>query len=236
MVGLSAAAYSLHKDAYKLISKSYFNDSVLCVRLAALKCVEKMISEKESPIFINCSIESIVILVLKSIYGSNYEVRHVAGKVISRLIERLIKTKDSSRSPESQSLKNVKDLMNLLDSIFIRGTVGGFLKTTSKRSTSLVNQRHIRIGLTIAYIEAARNLRSKWLDRNLQYWLKHLLELTEGLGQISFAALFFLILLRFFNLFILETQHRLLKFYLCVNVFNTSCIVVCMNSFLNHHK
>ncbi|KAH7730559.1 HEAT repeat-containing protein 5B-like isoform X1 [Aphelenchoides avenae] len=82
--GLGSAAYSVHKELYKLLTKGYLTERVMSVRVAAIRCLHALVSESGSPIYAN-ELDSICTVCVKCLDGSNYEVRTVMAKVFAQL-------------------------------------------------------------------------------------------------------------------------------------------------------
>ncbi|KAI1707379.1 HEAT repeat-containing protein 5A [Ditylenchus destructor] len=206
--GLGSAAHSIHKELYKLLSKTYLNDRVLNVRAAAAKCLADLVAESGSPVF-SGDVDSICTLCLKALASSNYEVRQEVAKVFAKLVEHTEQATNAGRkqiapvSPQppptsskaSAASTTMEDVFQLMATAFLRGGVGSFLniksglKTAVNGSTSGTTQHHkeIRIGIALGYVRAIQDLGVKWLERNLTFWIKHLLDIMSKCGPMSYT-------------------------------------------------
>uniref|UniRef100_A0A915D0I2 HEAT repeat-containing protein 5B n=1 Tax=Ditylenchus dipsaci TaxID=166011 RepID=A0A915D0I2_9BILA len=204
--GLGSAGYSIHKDLYKLLSKTYLNDRVLNVRAAASKCLAHLVAESGSPIY-NNDIDSMVTLCLKALdSSSNYEVRQEVAKVFAKLVERAYnlharksaapvspQPPPTSTKSSAGSSATVEDVLQLMSTAFLRGGVSGFLnlksglKSVNGVSSGAQHHKDTRIGIALSYVAVARELGVKWLEQNLAFWIKHLLDMTSKCGPIAYT-------------------------------------------------
>ncbi|CAD5231280.1 unnamed protein product [Bursaphelenchus xylophilus] len=184
--GLGPSSHSIHKDLYKLLSKGYLTDRVMFVRAAAVKCLSGLVSDPNSPIFTS-DIDSILTIALKSLDESNFEVRfevakvfaHIAVFTVGKKPQRLMPDKST---PSQQKQMTFEEVFNFMSNGFIRGGIGGFLKGGNSSPTG---QRQIRVGMALAYVEVCRELGTNWLERNLIFWQKHVLQIAFKIGPTS---------------------------------------------------
>lgn len=64
----------------------------------------------------------------------------------------------------------------------IAGGASGTAAITSSRQKDM-----IRIGIAQAYVSIVRELGSDWLERNLHYWIGHVLELVAKFGPLAYS-------------------------------------------------
>ncbi|CAD5225791.1 unnamed protein product [Bursaphelenchus okinawaensis] len=184
--GLGPSAHSIHKDLYKLLTKGYLTDRVMFVRVAAVKCLSGLVSDQTSPIY-NSDVDSVLTVTLKSLDEANFEVRSEVAKVFAQIADytvgkkpqRMLQDKTAQSQPKQMTFEEV---LNFLSNGFIRGGIGGFLKTGNSSSTG---QRQIRVGVTLAYVEVCRELGTNWLERNLMFWQKHILQMAYKIGPVA---------------------------------------------------
>lgn len=98
--GLGSAAYSIHRDLYKMISKAYLTDRVMNVRMAAATCLLDLVSEENSPVYAN-DLDSISTICLRALEGSNYEVRLIIASVFAKLVKSTVAVKQQSATPST---------------------------------------------------------------------------------------------------------------------------------------
>uniref|UniRef100_A0A7E4VHX8 HEAT repeat-containing protein 5B n=1 Tax=Panagrellus redivivus TaxID=6233 RepID=A0A7E4VHX8_PANRE len=189
--GLGNAAFSVHKDLYKQLSKSYLTDRVMSVRAAAVGCLFDLVSDPQSPVYTN-DLDAISTLCLKSLEGANYEVRLAVARVFAKLAATSVapKTLPGANNPMTSSstikLSSVEDVFNCLGTDFLRGGIGGFLKSSSNGATA-GGHKEIRVGLAYAYVEVVRELGASWLERNLPFFIRHLLDVISKCGPLAFS-------------------------------------------------
>ncbi|VDM29651.1 unnamed protein product [Toxocara canis] len=156
IVGLGAAASSIHKDLYKIV-RNHFNDRVMAVRVAAINCLTAMVPEY-SFLYTN-EVESISTLCFKALESSNYEVR----LSIARLFAVLFSTaqnppkastpgskQQAGASTSTAKVTLAEEAFGILSVGFLRGGIGGFLKSGSAAVAG--GQKEIRIGVTLVSI------------------------------------------------------------------------------------
>jgi hypothetical protein len=179
---MGGAASALHRDVFKSI-KHGLADRVSLVRCNAITCLQEMLNH--APFLCTTEIENVFSLSFRALDGSNYEVR----RAISKLLGHLVAITQQSTSQSSNSSKpnrappSLEEVLTLLSSGFVRGNLGGFLKTASSemiKGPASVN-KEIRIGISYSYIEIVDQLGCSWLERNFTFYVKHLLDLLTNL-------------------------------------------------------
>jgi hypothetical protein len=139
---------------------------------------------------------------LKAIDNSNNEVRFEVAHIFGKLANYAVNNKTAKAAPLQQGASakvvTLEDVLGFMSAGFLRGGIGGFLKT----STGAVAGGHkeIRVGIALvslillyrndcfqAYVEVARELGTKWLERNLFSWQKHLVEIAYRVGPLFYT-------------------------------------------------
>uniref|UniRef100_A0A158R4G2 HEAT repeat-containing protein 5B n=1 Tax=Syphacia muris TaxID=451379 RepID=A0A158R4G2_9BILA len=190
--GLGSAASSVFKELYKIL-KAHMTDRVMSVRVATINCLATLVPEY--PFLYTNELESISTMCFKALECSNYEVRLAVAHLFAVLFttaQGLQKASHSVLSAKPQSSSgsvnkncSVEELFNILSLGFLRGGIGGFLKSGSNLVSG--GQKEIRVGVTLAYIEFIRRLGPAWLERNMNLVLKHLIELVVKFGSLSYT-------------------------------------------------
>ena len=75
---------------------------------------------------------------------------------------------------------SAEDALNLLASMFLKGGLGGFLKTGAGemiRGTTVVS-KEVRIGAAHAYIAFLKRMSTPWVEKHLPAILNHLMDLV----------------------------------------------------------
>ncbi|VDM97337.1 unnamed protein product [Thelazia callipaeda] len=150
--GLGIAASSVHKDLYKTV-KTHIADRVMAVRVAAINCLTALVSEY-SLLYTN-EVESISTLCFKALESSNYEVRLAVAELFATLFgaainpprQHISSTSKAHLSAASPKLLTIEDCLGVLSHGFLRGGIGGFLKTGSVAVTG--GQKETRIGIAL---------------------------------------------------------------------------------------
>ncbi|XP_059488458.1 HEAT repeat-containing protein 5B isoform X2 [Neocloeon triangulifer] len=184
--GMGNAITNVHKEIYKCV-KHYMTDRVMAVRCAAAKCLLGML--QHASFLYTVELENVAMLCIRSFDGSNYEVRCCVAKLLGTLIAKTQITDGKESAPKSggaQNGKNVKtvsleEALGILQSGFIKGSGAGFLKGTGEiiKGTSNVC-REIRVGIAHSYVMFVRAVGPEWLERNMQPFLSHLLDLVAN--------------------------------------------------------
>ncbi|XP_037925116.1 HEAT repeat-containing protein 5B isoform X5 [Hermetia illucens] len=181
--GMGTAISNVHKDIFKA-TKHCLTDRVMAVRVAAAKCLLEMINH--APFLYTTELESLATLCFRAFDGSNYEVRCAVAKLLGTLLAFTQQTIDK-KSQMAQQLKSqqqrlisLDEALGILMSGFLRGGVS-FLKGTGEiiKGSSGVN-REVRVGVTHAYVVFVQYMGSVWLERNLQTFLVHVLDLVAN--------------------------------------------------------
>uniref|UniRef100_A0A6B2ELW8 HEAT repeat-containing protein 5A n=1 Tax=Phlebotomus kandelakii TaxID=1109342 RepID=A0A6B2ELW8_9DIPT len=178
--GMGTAISNVHKDIYKA-TRHCLTDRVMAVRVAAAKCLIEMV--KHTTTLYTTELESLATLCFRGFEGSNYEVRCSIAKLLGILIamtqqaDKAVPNLNTSKVTRSISLD---EALGVLMSGFLRGGVS-FLKGTGEmiKGTTAVN-REVRVGVTHAYVVLVQQMGSVWLERNLQKFLTHILDLVAN--------------------------------------------------------
>ncbi|VDK19392.1 unnamed protein product, partial [Anisakis simplex] len=88
-------------------------------------------------------------------------------------------------SNSAAKLTTVEEAFGILSVGFLRGGIGGFLKSGSAAVTG--GQKEIRIGVTLGYIELIKELGSLWLEKNMLMVLRHLVEVIAKCGPLAYT-------------------------------------------------
>ncbi|KAI8784582.1 HEAT repeat-containing protein 5B-like isoform X1 [Biomphalaria glabrata] len=175
--GLGSAGSSTHKDIYKACRQA-MTDRSMAVRQAAAKCMNELVNEV--PFMSTTELETVASLCIRALDGSNYDVRCTIAKLLGNLMA-------TAQAPKQPTAKvkpaRLEDVLALLASGFIKGSLGGFLKTSAAgdmiKGSNPVN-REIRVGITHAYVEFIRCMGGLWLERNISIFLTHVLDLVAN--------------------------------------------------------
>ncbi|VIO98705.1 Uncharacterized protein BM_BM2175 [Brugia malayi] len=189
--GLGIAASSIHKDLYKIL-KTQISDRVMIVRTAAVNCLIVLILEY--PFLYTNEVENVCSLCFKALESSNYEVRHAVAQLFAALLcnamnppRRYISVPGSKNQHNASSLKvlAIEDCFGMLSHGFLKGGIGGFLKTGAVAVTG--GQKEIRIGVALAYVALLRELGPLWLEKNLVFVIKHLMDVIAKCGPLAYT-------------------------------------------------
>uniref|UniRef100_A0A1I8EY56 HEAT repeat-containing protein 5B n=1 Tax=Wuchereria bancrofti TaxID=6293 RepID=A0A1I8EY56_WUCBA len=189
--GLGIAASSIHKDLYKVL-KTQISDRVMMVRTAAVNCLTVLIPEY--PFLYMNEVENVCTLCFKALESSNYEVRHAVAQLFAALLctamnppRRYMSIPGSKNQHSASSLKvlTIEDCFGMLSHGFLRGGIGGFLKTGAVAVTG--GQKEIRIGVALAYVALLRELGPLWLEKNLVFVIKHLMDVIAKCGPLAYT-------------------------------------------------
>jgi HEAT repeat-containing protein 5 len=203
--GMDSAVQNVHKEIYKAV-RHCLTDRVMPVRVAASNCLLEML--KHAPFMYTTELESVSSLCFRAFEGSNYEVRCAVAKLLGSLIAATQQVQkpgmiQQSSSANSKAVRTVSldEALGLLMSGFLRGGVS-FLKGTGEiiKGSSGVN-REVRVGVTHvsntyivflsvcshfirtkfqAYVVFVQTMGSVWLERNMQSFLVHVLDLVAN--------------------------------------------------------
>ncbi|XP_034488397.1 HEAT repeat-containing protein 5B isoform X2 [Drosophila innubila] len=191
--GMGTAIANVHKDIYKA-AKHCLLDRVMAVRVAAARCILKMIYS--APFLYQAELESLGNLCFRAFDGSNYEVRCAVAQLLGTLLaytQQLAEAVGNKKSPHAQALAalqsakggtlrlvSLDEALNILMAGFLRGGAS-FLKGTGEiiKGSSGVN-REVRVGVTHAYVVFVQFMGSVWLERQLSTFLAHILDLVAN--------------------------------------------------------
>ncbi|XP_034114354.2 HEAT repeat-containing protein 5B isoform X4 [Drosophila albomicans] len=191
--GMGTAIANVHKDIYKA-AKHCLLDRVMAVRVAAARCILKMIYS--APFLYQTELESLGNLCFRAFDGSNYEVRCAVAQLLGTLLaytQQLAEAASNKKSPHAQAaaalqaakggtlrLVSLDEALNILMAGFLRGGAS-FLKGTGEiiKGSSGVN-REVRVGVTHAYVVFVQFMGSVWLERQLSTFLAHVLDLVAN--------------------------------------------------------
>lgn len=179
--GMGTAINNVHKDIYKAV-KYCLTDRVMAVRVAASNCLLEML--QHAPFLYSTELESLAALCFRGFDGSNYEVRCAVAKLLGNLIAftQLPQKPGTNTAPgTSKPLKSVSldEALSVLMGGFLRGGAS-FLKGTEMIKGSSNINREVRVGVTHAYVIFVQVMGGLWLERNIQAFLVHILELVAN--------------------------------------------------------
>lgn len=181
---MGGAASALHRDVFKAI-KHGLADRVSLVRCNAIACLKEMLNY--ASFLYTTEVENVFSLSFRALDASNYESRRAISKLLGHLVAitqqasgqpNNVNNSKSSRSPPS-----LDEVLTLLSAGFVRGNLGGFLKTAPSemiKGPSSVS-KEIRIGIAYSYIEIVDQLGCNWFERHFTFYVKHLLDLLTNL-------------------------------------------------------
>ncbi|XP_035795825.1 HEAT repeat-containing protein 5B-like isoform X2 [Anopheles albimanus] len=183
--GMGSAISNVHKDIYKAV-RYCLTDRVMAVRVAASNCLLEM--TQHAPFLYTSELESLASLCFRAFDSCNYEVRCAVAKLLGTLIACTQNGSLRSFSSMTASASSTKSLrpvsldeaLGVLMAGFLRGGVS-FLKGTGEiiKGSSGVN-REVRVGVTHAYVVFVQTMGGLWLERNLQSFLVHVLDLVAN--------------------------------------------------------
>uniref|UniRef100_W4VS74 HEAT repeat-containing protein 5A n=1 Tax=Corethrella appendiculata TaxID=1370023 RepID=W4VS74_9DIPT len=184
--GMGSAISNVHKDIYKAV-RHCLSDRVMSVRVAASNCLLEM--TKHAPFLYTSELESLASLCFRAFDSCNYEVRCAVAKLLGTLIactqngslKNFPSMTASASSTKSIKAISLDEALGVLMSGFLRGGGGTFLKGTGEmiKGSSGVN-REVRVGVTHAYVIFVQTMGSVWLERNMQTFLVHVLDLVAN--------------------------------------------------------
>ncbi|XP_055635058.1 HEAT repeat-containing protein 5B isoform X2 [Toxorhynchites rutilus septentrionalis] len=183
--GMGSAISNVHKDIYKVV-RYCLTDRVMAVRVAASNCLLEM--TKHAPFLYTNELESLASLCFRAFDGCNYEVRCAVAQLLGTLIactqngslKNFNNMTSSASSTKSMRVISADEALSVLMSGFLRGGVS-FLKGTGEiiKGSSGVN-REVRVGVTHAYVVFVQTMGGLWLERNVQSFLVHVLDLVAN--------------------------------------------------------
>ncbi|XP_031626262.1 HEAT repeat-containing protein 5B isoform X2 [Contarinia nasturtii] len=182
--GMDTAISNVHKEIYKA-TKYCLSDRVMSVRVAAAKCLLEMMNH--APFLYTTELENMAALCFRAFDGSNYEVRCAVAKLLGSLIaftqqqqQTLPKGVVQVKAQPITRQTSLDEAFGILMSGFLRGGAS-FLKGTGEmiKGSSSVN-REVRVGVTHSYVIFIRQMGGSWLERNLQTFLTHILDLVAN--------------------------------------------------------
>lgn len=185
--GMDTAISNVHKEIYKAIKERGLIDRVMAVRVASARCLLEMLNH--APFLYTTELVNMTTVCFRAFDGSNYEVRCAVAKLLGSLIACTQSTQQpstkgvivQSQNAASKSRPTTLDeAFGLLMSGFLRGGAS-FLKGTGEmiKGSSGVN-REVRVGVTHAYVVFVQKMGGSWLERNLQAFLNHILDLVAN--------------------------------------------------------
>ncbi|XP_053690583.1 HEAT repeat-containing protein 5B isoform X2 [Sabethes cyaneus] len=183
--GMGSAISNVHKDIYKAV-RYCLTDRVMAVRVAASNCLLEM--TKHAPFLYTTELESLAALCFRAFDSCNYEVRCAVAKLLGTLIactqngslKNFTNMTSSASSTRSVRPISLDEALGVLMAGFLRGGVS-FLKGTGEiiKGSSGVN-REVRVGVTHAYVIFVQTMGGLWLERNMQAFLIHVLDLVAN--------------------------------------------------------
>ncbi|XP_055609550.1 HEAT repeat-containing protein 5B isoform X4 [Uranotaenia lowii] len=183
--GMGTAISNVHKDIYKAV-RYCLTDRVMAVRVAASNCLLEMTSH--APFLYTTELESLASLCFRAFDSCNYEVRCAVAKLLGTLIactqngsmKNFNNMTTSASSTKSLRTTSLDEALGVLMGGFLRGGVS-FLKGTGEiiKGSSGVN-REVRVGVTHAYVVFVQTMGGLWLERNIQAFLVHVLDLVAN--------------------------------------------------------
>ncbi|XP_029454843.1 HEAT repeat-containing protein 5A isoform X1 [Rhinatrema bivittatum] len=178
--GLGAAAAPCHREIYKA-ARSCLTDRSLAVRCMAAKCLLEL--QNEATFMWSTELDSVATLCFKAFEGSNYDVRIAVSRLLGTVLARAVMPNQGTAAAACrQSIRKLclDEALEMLGTGFLRGT-SGFLRASGDMLTgaSSSNSRHIRIGVTQAYVVFVTTLGVQWLERNFSALLSHILDLVS---------------------------------------------------------
>ncbi|KAL7035637.1 hypothetical protein ACKWTF_008482 [Chironomus riparius] len=188
--GMGNAISNVHKEIYKCV-RVCLSDRVMTVRVAASNCLLEML--KHAPFLFTVELESMASLCFRGFEGSTYEVRCAIAQLLGNLIAQtqlhqqttgknpmMNQSMTSSSSAGKLRLTSLDEALGFLMSGFLRGGAS-FLKGTGEmiKGSSGTN-REVRVGVTHGYVVFVETMGSVWLERNMQTFLIHVLDLVAN--------------------------------------------------------
>ena len=176
---LGAMCTSYHRDVYK-VAKSFYNDKSMQVRVSALKLLGNLIPN--AAFIVATDTENLAGICFKYLENSNYDVRLAVSAVLSKLLTASLPATKSvtlntlsnaggAKPPNQGSLPARK--WSVDDSVALLAS--GFTSTTSKP-----NSLTVRAGIVEAYASFFETLGKHWAEKNIKYFINHILTLLEN--------------------------------------------------------
>lgn len=167
-------------------------DRSMPVRTNAAKCLRKLI---EYANFLHTTeIENVFSLCFRAFDGANYEVRNAIAKTIGRLasitqkplIRNQIQNQNSNSNQTSNKIRlySLDEILNILQSGYLRGSIG-FLKAGEMIKGNSLANRETRIGIIHGYVYFAYEMGPEWIEKNNQTLLNHFFEILSNAKAIS---------------------------------------------------
>lgn len=182
---MGTAASSIHRDIYKAL-KHGMTDRSMPVRANAAKCLHHLI--EFAPFLYTSEIENVFSLCFRSLDGSNYEVRCAVAQTLGTLVattqsaairQNIQMYQGSGNNSNKIRIVSLEEALNLLASGYLRGGIG-FLKAGEMIKGSSTVNREIRLGVSHAYVAFVNQMGASWIERNIVYFLSHLLEMLTN--------------------------------------------------------
>ncbi|OXA59612.1 HEAT repeat-containing protein 5B isoform X2 [Folsomia candida] len=181
--GMDTAAASVHKEVYR-IARICIIDRVMAVRTAAAKCIQEMMSS--APFLYTTELESLTSLCFRGLDGVDYDGRVAIASLLGCIISctqnpPAAKGRGSMTSTATQKgtkAVSLQEGLGVLMTGFLRGATS-FLKGEIIKGGSGVN-REVRVGVTHAYVSFVEKMGSSWLEKNLDIFTNHILELVAN--------------------------------------------------------
>lgn len=186
--GMDIAASSVHKEIYK-IAKVCLADRVMAVRTAAARCIQQM--TLSAPFLYTTELEGLTSLLFRALDGADYDGRVAIAKLLGCVVSYtqrppLPKGKGIiNAATMNQSSKHaikpvsLEECLSILMTGFLRGATSFLRGGEIIKGTSGVN-REVRVGVTHAYVAFVEQLGPTWLEKNLDTWTSHVLELVAN--------------------------------------------------------
>jgi hypothetical protein len=125
-------------------------------------------------------------LCFKGFEESSYETKCCLSKLLATLLSLAIHENSSSLAIQASNLKyneiskRLDFILSYLSNAFNKNT-NSFLALKSDKSNKGINQasRDLRIGISYTYIEFAKIMGSQWLEKNLNLFMRNILNLLH---------------------------------------------------------
>ncbi|KAM8920662.1 HEAT repeat-containing protein 5A isoform 2-T2 [Pelodytes ibericus] len=174
ITGLGPSAASCHRDIYKA-ARSCLTDRSMYVRCATAQCLLTL--QNEASFMWGSDLESLVSLCFKAFEGSSYDVRLGVSRLLGKLLARAVQGSTASK-PSTRKL-SLQEALGLLSTGFLRGNSGFLRGGGDILGGTNCTARHVRLGVTQAYIVLVSTLGGQWLARNVSVLLLHAVDLVS---------------------------------------------------------